>query len=231
MQEIRSTDSLDKEILDDAQKKAAKILKAADDSAKSTQAKWERRLVRALDDVKKRCEKELAQAESEIASRLILDKRRIEADTTEKSLLAATNTFFSTVSHSQMVALLQRELSVRMQSLSPDETRGGNADVTYRGITRDEAEALLKAACLQDASSPAATSAQAAAPGLSWQLHDSGLHEGGLREGGSGNGLRLTGSLPALVVDLSGVRVTASLDAAAASILLDNREELVAALL
>ena len=52
MEELQSTEALDREILEDARKKAFKILKSADESAASAKAAWDRKLERTLKEVR-----------------------------------------------------------------------------------------------------------------------------------------------------------------------------------
>jgi hypothetical protein len=47
MEELTSTEALDREILEDARKKAFKILKNADDSISSSKESWDKKIERA----------------------------------------------------------------------------------------------------------------------------------------------------------------------------------------
>ena len=56
MEELQSTEVLDREILEDARRKAFRILKTADDTVKSNTAGWEKKTAAALKDLNTRHE-------------------------------------------------------------------------------------------------------------------------------------------------------------------------------
>ncbi len=77
MEELKSTDVLDKEILEDARKKANRILRQADETIESKADAWAKQSQAALEEVHRKYEDRISKQRAEITARLPLDKRRI----------------------------------------------------------------------------------------------------------------------------------------------------------
>ncbi|MDR3337641.1 MAG: ATPase, partial [Treponema sp.] len=77
MEELQSTEVLDREILEDARRKAQRILKTADEEAAASGKVWEKKTEKALAELKRRHEERLELGRVEIMARLPLDKRRL----------------------------------------------------------------------------------------------------------------------------------------------------------
>ncbi|MDR2631114.1 MAG: ATPase [Spirochaetaceae bacterium] len=204
MEELRSTDILDREILEDARKKAYRILKTADDTVKSTEEIWKKKTEEAVADIGRRYERREEQTRAEIMARLPLDKRRIRSEKVEFFLQSAMEGYLRGLSRERVLSFLERELAKRFRECPQLEDPGqGEFPVIYRGLSREEAQGLLRRVFPQEA----------------WVLQQA---EGGFR---------LPGTFPALVADTQAVRLIASIDAVARELLEDMRAELVAALL
>ncbi|MDR1107600.1 MAG: ATPase [Spirochaetaceae bacterium] len=204
MEELRSTDILDQEILEDARKKAYRILKTADDTVKSAGEAWKKKTEDTAADMEQRYTHREEQTQTEIMARLPLDKRRIRSEKVEFFLSSAMEAYLAGLSRERILSLLERELVKRFREC-PElaEPRDAGIPVVYRGLTREEAQGLLGRAF----------------SGGEWVLKP------------AESGFRLPGTLPALTADAPEVRVTASIDGMARELLADRRAELVAALL
>ena len=207
MEELQSTEALDREILEDARKKAFKILKSADESAASAKAAWDRKLERTLKEVRENFRDREESERREITARLPMDRQRIRSEKIEGFLNGAMKNFLSSLDRGKILGLLERELLGRL-AVCPigenDESRstGENCSIRYRGLEDAELEQILKKTLKV---SPLSKKAD---PLFS-----------------------IRGAFPALVLDFPEFRVTASVDAAAAQLLLDKRAELAGALL
>jgi vacuolar-type H+-ATPase subunit H len=204
MEELRSTDILDQEILEDARKKAHRILKTADDTVKSAGEAWEKKTEETIADIGRRYTRREEQTQEEIMARLPLDKRRIRAEKVESFLVSAMEEYLAGLSRERVLSLLEGELAKRFRDC-PElaDPRNGEIPATYRGLTQDEAQGLLGRIF----------------PRGAWVLKP------------AERGFRLPGRFPALVVDARVVRITASIDGVARELLADKRAELVTALL
>lgn len=209
MEELHSTEALDREILEDARKKAFKILKSADESAASSKLSWERKLSKTLDDARKNCGIRAEQGRREIMARLPMDKRRIRAGKIETLLNGVMKDFLASLDRQKILLILERELVQRMgeweiqNSAAPSHPKDGSHPVLrYRGLSADELKRLLQKVFPAD-----------------------------LPEAGEDMLYNIPGSLPAVMIDFPRVRIIASVDAAASQLLLDKRAELAAALL
>jgi hypothetical protein len=144
MEELQSTENLDKEILDDARKKAHKILKTADDTIKSKSDEWENKLKTALDDLEKKYAKNSQSTAEEIMAILPIDKQRARAKKIEELLNSAIEKWYSRLSRQRVLKFLQTELSKRIASCGGfSGTTGISAQI--HKVEKAEAEAILKA--------------------------------------------------------------------------------------
>jgi hypothetical protein len=207
MEELQSTEALDREILEDARKKAFKILKTADESIASSKAAWDRKLAKTLDDAGESYRKREDQGKKEIMARLPMDKRRVRSEKIEMFLDTAMEGFLSSLTRREILSILEQELKRRLldAGLVPNDT--DRAHLRYRGLGPDELDALVK-------KTTGAPLSQKEDPLYLIQAVS-----------------RSEAAFPALVLDFPSLRITASVDKAAAGLLLDTRSELAAALL
>ncbi|MDR2069478.1 MAG: ATPase [Spirochaetaceae bacterium] len=204
MEELRSTDILDREILEDARRKAYRILKTADDTVKSAEELWKKKTEDALADIGRRYERREEQTRGEIMARLPLDKRRIRSEKVESFLQSAMEGYLTGLSRERILSLLEGELVKRFRECPElKDLRQGEFPVIYRGLTREDARGLVQRLFPQGA----------------WILKQ------------AEPGFRLPGTFPALAADTPAVRIIASIDGLAQELLADKRAELVAALL
>jgi vacuolar-type H+-ATPase subunit E/Vma4 len=207
MEELRSTDILDKEILEDARKKAQRTLSAADDTIKSMDALWDKKIAKALSRARKKFDEQLAHNRTEIMARLPLDKRRVRSEKIEGLLISAASSYFTGLARDKQLALLESELKDRLQELVSNEALCGPLMVYSRELDEDELNRILAKAVPRNGRQE------------TWVLQ-------------KGDALfTLPGSFPAIVIDTETARVTASIDGVMENLLQDKRAELVSALL
>jgi hypothetical protein len=143
MEELQSTEVLDREILEDARRKAQRILKTADETVASGTRKWERKTEKALKGVRERYAARLEASRSEIMARLPLDKRRTRLSKIEALLKDAASSYLAGLSRPRLLAVLEGELKKRAGELDSPVPEGRAA---ARGLTGEETESLLKKA-------------------------------------------------------------------------------------
>jgi vacuolar-type H+-ATPase subunit E/Vma4 len=208
MEELQSTEVLDREILEDARRKAQRILKTADDDAAASDKSWEKKTQKALAELNRRFEERLETGRAEIMAHLPLDRRRLALERIDRLLHEAAASYLKGLDREKLLGILERELRERSAELEDgkagDSARGGpELKVIYRFLSREEAEDLLKGAF----------------PESSFRAEE-----------GDAAYLR-AGSFPGIVADSGAVRVSVSADAAVETLLSEKRGELAAALL
>lgn len=203
MEELRSTEALDREILEDARKKADRALRAADQAAAEAEAAWKRKLVEDIEVLERRHAERVAAKVAEIKARLPLEKRRLRAERAERLLRASMEAALRALPRGTALAFLERELSLRAGELDPDR-----ATVRRSGLSEPEAAAVLSRA----------------APGASWRLPAESA-------GTEVPEPEAAATLPALTAEDGKTLVRVSLAEAGELLLLDKRAELAAALL
>jgi len=144
MEELQSTELLDREILEDARKKAHRILKAAEDTIKAKSAEWEQKLSASLAELEEKYTKQGRLAADEIMARLPIDKRRTKAKQIETSLRSAAETWYGGLSRGRVLDLLEKELAKRL-AVTEKFTADNGMRVQIHQIERTEVQAILQA--------------------------------------------------------------------------------------
>jgi hypothetical protein len=201
MEELQSTETLDREILEDARRKALRILKTADETVSDAAAQWEKRTGRAITRAARQYKDRLERDRGEIMARLPLDKRRSRLERIDGLLKETLAACLEGLPRRNLLAILDAELGERL-ALCPECTEP-TVEVMCRGLSEDELTELLGKYMPRDV----------------WRLNRDYSF------------FALPGSFPALILDTPAVRLTASVDAAAGALLKDKRAELVSALL
>ncbi|MDR0452360.1 MAG: ATPase [Treponema sp.] len=203
MEELQSTEVLDREILEDARRKAQRILKAADEEAAESEKAWERKMQKAVVELKRRSGERLETGRAEIMSRLPLDRRRLALERTDRLLREAAASYLGGLGREKLLGILSRDLAERAGEL--EDAAGGESvfKAEYRFLSQGEAEGLLKKAF------PENTFA--------------------FKEGDAA--YARAGSFPGIVADFGAVRLSVSADAALETLLSEKRGELASALL
>jgi hypothetical protein len=218
MEELHSTEALDREILEDARKKAFKILKTADETVQSKGKSWERKTRRAIEGIRKTYAARTDRVREETLARLPLDKRRLRSETAETFLKEAMDAFLSGLGRDALLSVLEQEFAERLEAcrgvLAEPEISPSQKDhkpaLRYSHLSAAEAAGILKSALGRR------------------KIEDSGRL--GKAELTQADGPAAS-KFPALVLDTPAVRIKASVEAAAAELLKNKRAELVAALL
>jgi vacuolar-type H+-ATPase subunit H/predicted HTH domain antitoxin len=219
MEELRTTAVLEREILDDARKKAARLLRTADDSLAQQKRDWDKKLADDLESIRKAYMNRMKKTVEDIFARQPLDKRRLRLRTHEEFLSAAINDFLSGLDRTRLLSVLEGELLRLLETVGFENgADSGAAVVRYSGLTLAETQSILKKSSVS----------------FDWQFqedlssNDLSFNDKSLNDSLSRSG---HARFPLVVIETGAFRITASVEAAAASLLKDNREELAAALL
>jgi hypothetical protein len=210
MEELLSTDSIHKEILDDARRKAAKILKTVEDSQAAASREWTEKLEKAVSEVKARYDAEVAEQRAEAGVRLTMDKARARLMKETGELSKAARLFFETTPRAGLLDLLSTIIARRVAYA---ESMVGGADmarieVCCAGMTKAEAEAALQKAGIGE---------RVLAITMEEKAPSDALPSG-------------PASLPAFVLSTGAARITASIEAEAEDVLRAKRAETVEAI-
>jgi hypothetical protein len=210
MEELQSPEVLEREILEDARKKAFKILKTADEVVKSHTKAWEKKTTEAIVELKNHYAARRQEAVIEILARFPLEMRRIWSEKVEGFLSSTVKSWFVDLSRSQVLGLLDRELEKRLADC-PEFAAAERIHVMPRSISSAEAKALL----------------QKRLPGAAL-IFDNSPQTEPAEKPVSENGRE---DYPELVLDIPAVKLTASIRQAVDVLLLKRRAELIEALL
>jgi vacuolar-type H+-ATPase subunit H len=204
MEELQSTDVLDQEILEDARKKAQRVLKSAEETIAASTKAWEEKARNDVEKIKESCALRGEKNRKEILARLPLDKRRVYTEKIETLLTASMNAFLGSLSRDKLLAVLEKELSIRAEELIQNQKKDdAPIEISSRDLSGAELKSLLNKTL----------------PGIPWKARKDFPQR------------NLSGSFPAIVADAPALRLIASVDALAAALTSDRRAELVAALL
>jgi len=217
MEELKTTEVLDREILEDARKKAYKILKTADDALAAQKRECEEKISSAIDSARKAYSQREKKTATEIFARLPLDKRRFRSETAEGFLIKAMDDFLRSLSREKLLSVVEAEVSEKINACicdfqsndkadgKADDRNDGKIEVRYSGIELSEAKKILENAFNSNKS---LLNLCAFAPPSDGTL-----------------------VLPFIEINTKALKITASVEDAAASLLKEKRSELAAALL
>jgi vacuolar-type H+-ATPase subunit E/Vma4 len=144
MEELQSTELLGREILEDARRKASRILKAADDTIKAKSDERKTKTSETLAELEKNYSEQSRLTAEEIMNVLPLDKRRAKAKKIEELLNSAVETWYSRLNPEQVNSFLKKELAKRITECNTFIKLDGLSAAIHK-IERKEAEAILKA--------------------------------------------------------------------------------------
>jgi len=143
MEELRTTEVLGNEILEDARRKAQKILKTADDTLATQNRDWDRKIKHSTASIRKTFAARTKKTIDEIQARLPLDMRRLRSRTTESFLVKALDEFLRTLSREKLLSVLERELRVRLTACT-DDLIHHRSIIRYSGLSFDEARTIIE---------------------------------------------------------------------------------------
>ncbi|MCL2042728.1 MAG: hypothetical protein FWG89_01165 [Treponema sp.] len=143
MEELQPADILGREILEDARKKAGRILKNAGDTITAKTAEWDEKLTAAITELEQKYLRNCALAEAEVMAALPIDKLRAKSAKIEKLLNAAAAAWYSRLDRQHVLAILYDELE---QRIAVCECLDGIESIhaAIHRIEKGEAETLLQ---------------------------------------------------------------------------------------
>ena len=120
MEELRGTEAIDKEILEDARRKAERLQHAAEKKAAAFTASNSEKLSQALDAERVQFEKKFSRHLLCRRARLTLDKERAKTRHVDTLLRQAALTFERTLTTGEKDAILRAALDLRLRAAFPD---------------------------------------------------------------------------------------------------------------
>ena len=212
MEELRTTEVLDREILEDARKKAHRILKTADDTLEIQKRDWEKKISGAVNSIRNAYAERTKKIDDETFARLPLDKRRLRSETVEGFLVKAMEDFLRSLKRETLLSILKNELSQLIKT-GVEKGEIHQALVRYSGMTLSEAGELLKEISFSE----------------EWKLEED--HSEILEEISEDKKLYAIHEFPSIVVDTETFRINVSVESSAGALMKEKRAELAAALL
>jgi vacuolar-type H+-ATPase subunit E/Vma4 len=143
MEELQTTEVLEREILEDARKKAARILKTADDSINTKTAEWGEKITQAIDEIKKKYSEQNELNTIKIMARLPIDKLRIKAEKIESLIQTAADDWYKSLNRQKVIDLLTNEFSKRI-AFSEEDFTVVKKEVYFSYLDQKEAETISK---------------------------------------------------------------------------------------
>lgn len=139
MEEFRSTEILDKEIQDDARRKAEKILKRADIDCQKIKDELNERIKTVSKEKQIFYNERLEAFKSDLEASLSLEKARFLVSFEYSSIIQAINRFLDNLSSEKKITLLDNLLK-RYESKLADK----KLTIKYHGFQQAELEKLIK---------------------------------------------------------------------------------------
>ena len=143
MEELQSTEAIDREILEDARKKAMRILKACEDTINTQNVEWKKKTAQSVSELEKKYSEQKKIEAEKVMARLPIDKLRIKIEKIEEALRSAVETWYSGLSRAQILDLLSNELAIRL-SLCEGFSDSTKKCAEICALDRKEAESILK---------------------------------------------------------------------------------------
>ena len=143
MEELLSTEVLDREILEDARKKAQRILKTAEDTMLANTAEWEKKKAESASELEKKYNEQRKLAAEKVMVRLPIDKQRAKIEKIENLLQDAVEFWYKSLNREQILKLLSKEISKRL-IICEEFSAAKKKYMFYHGLNHKEAETVLK---------------------------------------------------------------------------------------
>ena len=149
MEELRSSDALDREIRQDAQRKARRILNDADQAIGLSEKSWDKKIYDDIDSMTQSYRNALSQRQREMRIRLPLDQRLLRLAMIDSLLQSAATEYLAGLSRETMHSLIKMEAEKRLgavdlQHFENPEQGSLHFTVQYQGFSPDELERALK---------------------------------------------------------------------------------------
>lgn len=142
MEELQSSEVLDREILEDARKKADRVLRAADQAAATIAATWKAKGDADIAALEKSYAARSASFRAETMARVPLDERRERSGRAERLLGEAMKTWLTSLPRDKLLSLFSPRMAAASEILKQEAGLTG-AEVSINGLDVDEARALL----------------------------------------------------------------------------------------
>jgi len=139
MEEIKTSEKLEQEILEDARKKAERILKSAEKSILEIEGEWKKKEEAFLSASKQELEERKRRIQREISATLPLESKRMELRILNEKFEDFLQKFFERLSEEEFVSLVRTRLS-QVGSFF----QGKSLFLTYNGLK--QAEPLVQSA-------------------------------------------------------------------------------------
>jgi V/A-type H+/Na+-transporting ATPase subunit E len=143
MEELQSTEILDREILEDARKKVVRILKSTEDTINAQDAEWESKTLSSIDELDKKYKEQREISAAKIMARLPIDKHRVKIEKIESLLNSSVETWYKNLNRQKILDLLTEELAKRLAQCG-DFYKAAQVDARINGINRNEAETVFQ---------------------------------------------------------------------------------------
>ncbi|MCL2764201.1 MAG: hypothetical protein FWD40_02820 [Treponema sp.] len=143
MEELQSTEILDREILEDARKKAMRIFKQTEDTMQSDNAQWEKKINESIDKLDIKYNEQKYSETDRRMKRLPVDKHRIKIEKIQNMLDFAAESWYKSLSRDQILKLLSCELEKRFACCN-DLFSDRQIHAYYNALDYNEAEELVK---------------------------------------------------------------------------------------
>jgi len=142
MEELQSTEVLDREILEDARKKALRLLKQADDTIKLQNEQWDEKTNKSIDELLIKYNEQKKTETEKVMARLPVDKLRLKIEYMENLLKAAVESWYKSLNQQQILDLLYKELTVKISNCK-NFTSAGKINVQICELEQKEVESIL----------------------------------------------------------------------------------------
>ncbi len=139
MEVLKTSEELEKQILEDARKKAQRILESADKECASVRAEWARKLEEESARMEEQAGKEMKALQGELDASLPLDFMRARLGFIEEALRSQLRALFSGFTAQEKAEVIT-SLTRRVESLF----KGKTVIARVGGITTQEAEKILR---------------------------------------------------------------------------------------
>ncbi|MDR0909385.1 MAG: hypothetical protein LBM77_06415 [Spirochaetaceae bacterium] len=126
MEQLESTDILDKEIYEDARKKAEKTLRGADDNVASVKRKWQRKLERGIKSLQSKYDDKKKTLQAGLDSGRPLAEKRVRLSLIDALFAEAEADYLSHLDKAKAEALLKN----KKDALEKESAGADNAEIS-----------------------------------------------------------------------------------------------------
>jgi len=144
MEELQSTEVLEREMLDDARKKAARILQTAQQTIKTQDEHWEKKTKDAIYELEKKYNEQIENETKNIMAHLPVDKYRIKIEKIESLLKDAVESWYLSLEREKIIKLLYDELVKRYFYCKDQINENEEIQIETGGLDQNEVETILK---------------------------------------------------------------------------------------